>query len=118
TWVSTSTVSLRHKFMLDVIDAKIMIRDNGKLTQFYVLDALSFARSFPNPADPEELCMDITLFMLNRKPTEKEYGEYLDALLMGAKTYEWNIDDPGFKAMDRIKNLLRMLVVQPMHQLH
>jgi len=118
TWLSTSTVSLRHKFMLDVIDAKIMIRDNGKLTQFYVLDALSFARSFPNPADPEELCMDITLFMLNRKPTEKEYGEYLDALLMGAKTYEWNIDDPGFKAMDRIKNLLRMLVVQPMHQLH
>ena len=118
TWVSTSTVSLRHKFMLDVIDGKIIIRDNGKQTQFYLFNALSFAKSFPNPSDPEELCMDITLFMLNRKPTEKEYLEYLDSLLMGAKTYEWNIDDPAFKAMDRIKNLLRMLVVQPMHQLH
>jgi len=117
-WVSTSTVSLRHKFMLDVIDGKIMIRDNGALTQFYVFDSLAFARTFPEPNDPEALCMDLVLFMLNRKPTEKEYSAYLEALLMGAKIYEWNIDDPAFKPVDRIKNLLRMLVVQPMHQLH
>ncbi|MFN4768320.1 MAG: DUF1800 family protein [Ignavibacteria bacterium] len=117
-WVSTSTVSLRHKFMLDVIDGKIMIRDNGALTQFYVFDSLAFARTFPEPNDPEALCMDLVLFMLNRKPTEKEYSAYLEALLMGAKIYEWNIDDPAFKPVERIKNLLRMLVVQPMHQLH
>lgn len=118
TWVSTSTVSLRQKFMLDVLDGKIMIRDNGKLTQFYVFDSMAFARSFPNPNDPEELCMNIILLMLNRKPTEAEYTTYLEALLNGAKTYEWNIDDPTFKAVDRIKNLLRLLIVQPMHQLH
>jgi hypothetical protein len=39
-------------------------------------------------------------------------------MLMGAKTYEWNRLDPMFKGEDRIKNLLRMLVIQPMHQLH
>ena len=118
TWVSTSTVSLRQKFMLDVIDGKIMLRDNGTLTRFYIFNALDFAKSFPEIVDAEQLCKDISMFMLNRKPTDAEFANYLEAMLMGAKTYEWNIDDPAFKAMDRIKNLLRMLVVQPMHQLH
>ncbi|MCE2756095.1 MAG: DUF1800 domain-containing protein [Ignavibacteriae bacterium] len=45
TWVSTSTVSLRQKFILDVIDGKIMLRDNGKQTRFYIFSALDFAKS-------------------------------------------------------------------------
>jgi uncharacterized protein (DUF1800 family) len=118
TWVSTSTVSLRQKFMLDVIDGRITLRDNGKQTRFYIFSALEFAKSFPEIVDAEQLCMDISLFMLNRNPTEKDFGIYLEALLMGAKTYEWNLLDPMFKGEERIKNLLRMLVIQPMHQLH
>jgi uncharacterized protein (DUF1800 family) len=118
TWVSTSTISLRQKFMLDVIDGKITLRDNGKQTRFYIFNALDFAKSFPETVDAEQLCMDISMFMLNRKPTETDFAIYLDAMLMGAKTYEWNLLDPMFKGEDRIKNLLRMLVIQPMHQLH
>jgi uncharacterized protein (DUF1800 family) len=118
TWVSTSTVSLRQKFMLDVIDGRITLRDNGKQTRFYIFSALEFAKSFPEIVDAEQLCMDISLFMLNRNPTEKDFGIYLEAMLMGAKTYEWNLLDPMFKGEERIKNLLRMLVIQPMHQLH
>jgi len=118
TWVSTSTVSLRQKFMLDVIDGKIMLRDNGKQTRFYIFSALDFAKSFPEIVDAEQLCMDLSMFMLNRKPTEAEFSNYLEAMLMGAKTYEWNLLDPMFKGEERIKNLLRMLVIQPMHELH
>jgi uncharacterized protein (DUF1800 family) len=118
TWVSTSTVSLRQKFMLDVIDGRIMLRDNGKQTRFYIFSALDFAKLFPEIVDAEQLCMDISMFMLNRKPTETDFAIYLEAMLMGAKTYEWNLLDPMFKGEDRIKNLLRMLVIQPMHQLH
>jgi uncharacterized protein (DUF1800 family) len=118
TWVSTSTVSFRQKFMLDVIDGKITLRDNGKQTRFYLFNALDFAKSFPEIVDAEQLCMDISMFMLNRKPTESDFAVYLEAMLMGAKTYEWNLLDPMFKGEERIKNLLRMLVIQPMHQLH
>lgn len=118
TWVSTSTVSLRQKFILDVIDGKIMLRDNGKQTRFYLFNVLDFAKTFPEIVDAEQLCMDISMFMLNRKPTDFEFAIYLEAMLMGAKTYEWNLLDPMFKGEERIKNLLRMLVIQPMHELH
>ena len=118
TWVSTSTVSLRQKFLLDVIDGRITLRDNGKQTRFYIFSALDFAKSFPELVDAEQLCMDISMFMLNRKPTEIDFAIYLEAMLMGAKTYEWNLLDPMFNGEERIKNLLRMLVIQPMHQLH
>jgi hypothetical protein len=104
--------------MLDVIDGRITLRDNGKQTRFYIFSALEFAKSFPEIVDAEQLCKDISLFMLNRNPTEKDFGIYLEAMLMGAKTYEWNLLDPMFKGEERIKNLLRMLVIQPMHQLH
>lgn len=104
--------------MLDVIDGKIMLRDNGKQTRFYIFSALDFAKSFPEIVDAEQLCMDLSMFMLNRKPTEAEFSNYLEAMLMGAKTYEWNLLDPMFKGEERIKNLLRMLVIQPMHELH
>lgn len=114
TWVSTSTLPIRQKFMLDVMDAKIMLQN----VKYYKFDALTFAKSFPSPNDATKLAQEISNALLNVPPTEKEAAALLEALLQGAKTYEWKIDDPAFQAEKHIRNLIKAIVQLAKHELY
>ncbi|MBK9248452.1 MAG: DUF1800 domain-containing protein [Ignavibacteria bacterium] len=114
TWVSTSTLPIRQKFMLDVMDSKIMLQN----TKYYKFDAIAFAKSFPSPNDATKLAQEISNALLNVPPSQKEADALLEALLQGAKTYEWNIDDPTFQADKHIRNLLKAIVQLAKHELY
>jgi uncharacterized protein (DUF1800 family) len=114
TWVSTSTLPVRQKFMLDVMDAKIMLQN----VKYYKFDALTFAKSFPSPNDATKLAQEISNALLNVPPSEKEAAALLEALLQGAKTYEWNINDPAFQAEKHIRNLIKAIVQLAKHELY
>jgi len=114
TWVSTSTLPVRHKFMLDVMDAKIMLQN----VKYYKFDAIAFAKSFPSPNDATKLAQEISNALLNVPPSEKEAAALLEALLQGAKTYEWNINDPAFQADKHIRNLIKAIVQLAKHELY
>lgn len=113
TWVSTSTLPLRQKFMLDVADEKVVIQ---KVT-YYKLDAIAFAKTFPSYNDATKLTQEIAQALLNVPPSQQESDALLEALLQGAKTYEWKIDDPTFQAGNHIRNLLKAIVRLAKHEL-
>jgi uncharacterized protein (DUF1800 family) len=114
TWISTSTLPLRQKFMLDVADEKIVIQ---KIT-YYKLDAIAFAKTFPSYNDATKLSQEIAQSMLNVPPSQQESAALLDALLQGAKPYEWKIDDPTFQADKRIRSLLKAIAQLAKHELY
>jgi len=113
TWVSTSTLPLRQKFLLDVADQKVVIQ---KVT-YYKLDAIAFAKTFPSYNDATKLTQEIAQALLNVQPSQQEFDALLEALLQGAKTYEWKIDDPTFQAGNHIRNLLKAIVRLAKHEL-
>ncbi|MFN8360479.1 MAG: DUF1800 domain-containing protein [Candidatus Kapaibacterium sp.] len=114
TWVSTSTLPIRQKFMLDVADDKILIQN----VKYYKFDPITFAKSFPSPNDATKLSQEIAQALLNVQPSQKEADALLEALLQGAKTYEWKIDDPTFQADRRIRNLIKAIVQLAKHELY
>ncbi len=113
TWVSTSTLPLRQKFLLDVLDEKVVFQK----VVMYKFDAIAFAKTFPSYNDAEKLTQEIAQALLNVPPSKKESDALLDALLQGAKSYEWKIDDPTFKADKHIRNLLKSIVQLANHKL-
>ncbi len=114
TWVSTSTLPLRQKFLLDVADEKVIMQKNI----FYKLDAIAFAKKFPSYNDATKLTDEIAQALLNVAPSQQESAALLEALLQGAKTYEWKIDDPTFQADKHIRNLLKAIVQLAKHELY
>lgn len=112
TWVSVSTLPPRQKFVLDIIDGIIKIRN----TPVYTFDVIEFARKFPAPDDAKKLCADMSQFLLNIPPSEKEAAMLLDTLLDGAPVYEWDINDPEF-ARPRIRKFMKAVVQLPKFQL-
>lgn len=114
TWVSTSTISQRHKFMIDIINGTISFNK----IKYYDFDPIVFAKSFPDPTNPRTLCTDICNAMLNTAPSKKEYQMLLDTMLDGAKEYEWTIDDPKFQADKRLKKFLIEVAKLAKYQLY
>jgi uncharacterized protein (DUF1800 family) len=114
TWVSTSTISQRHKLMIDIINGTISFNK----IKYYDFDPIVFAKSFPDPTNPRTLCTDICNAMLNTAPSEKEYQMLLDTMLDGAKEYEWTIDDPKFQADKRLKKFLIEVAKLAKYQLY
>lgn len=112
-WVSTSTISQRHKFMIDIINGTISFNK----IKYYDFDPIVFAKSFSDPTNPRTLCTDICDVMLNTAPSEKEYQMLLDTMLDGAKEYEWTIDDPKF-ADKRLKKFLIEVTKLAKYQLY
>lgn len=118
TWVSTSTLPLRQKFMLDMIDGKISVRVNNVLVPYYKFDPMAFAKSFPSPNDARTLCRNMVQLLLNTEPSEKEFNTLLDTMLDGAKEYEWDIDNSAFRAAERLKKFLKAVFQLAKYQLY
>ena len=114
TWVSTSTISQRHKFMMDVIDGKIIFNK----IQYYTFNPIAFAKSFPDSTNPRILCSDICNAMLNTSPSQKEFDALLETMLDGAKEYDWNLDDPSFQGDIRLRKFLNALIKLAKYQLY
>lgn len=113
TWVSTSTLPLRQKFALDMIDGLIKIQN----VPVYTLDPIAFAKSFPSPTDVHKLCDEMTQFLLSAPPSQQEAKMLLDTLLDGAPDYEWNINNANF-ATTRIRKFLKAIVQLAKFQLY
>lgn len=106
-WISVSTLPTRQKFLIDVMDAKITVRVNGKQTVIYTFDAVAFAKSFPDYNDIHKLVDNMNQFFLNTKPSTKEANLLYATLLDGGVDYEWNVDDTKQRAAERIKKYIK-----------
>ena len=114
TWISTSTLPPRQKFALDVADGKIQ---GPNRAVFYALDALAFSRSFRTPGEAAPLVEDMSRFLLNTPPSQKESQMLLETLLDGAPVYEWQ----GMSDMQkdlRIRKFLKAIVQLAKFQLY
>lgn len=105
TWVSTSTLPLRQKFALDVIDGLIKAQN----VAIYTFDPIAFAQTFPSPTNAKKLCEEMSQYLLNVPPSAKEAKMLLDTLLDGSPDYEWNIANAQYAA-PRIRKFLKAAV--------
>lgn len=115
TWISTSTLPVRQKTTLDIVDQKLGVANGPR---FYTYDPVAFAKTFPDPNDIHRLSADMALFFLNTPPSDKEAKLLFDALLDGGVDYEWNVDDPDQKPAERIRKFLKVVFQLPKYQLH
>jgi uncharacterized protein (DUF1800 family) len=117
-WVSASTLPARQKFAIDVVTARTTEADRPSDYPRYAFDPIALARSFPNPDDPRLLCRDIATFLLGTPPSEKEVEMLLATLIGGGVDYEWDLNDMAQRPADRIRRMLKALVLLPKFQLY
>lgn len=115
TWISTATVPTRVKFGLDVMDQKIK---GAGSTLFYTFDAIAFARRFPSPNRIQDLSADMARHLLPTPPSTAEAKMLLDTIMDGGASYDWNLDDPSYKADARIRKYLKALFQLAKFQLY
>jgi uncharacterized protein (DUF1800 family) len=118
TWISTSTAPVRQKFTLDTMDGKIKGTGATRTTTFYQFDPIAFAKQFPSPNQIQALSVDMASFLLPTSPSEKEAQMLLDTIVDGGASYDWNLDDPSYKAADRITKYLKALFQLAKYQLY
>ncbi len=112
TWVSTSTLPPRQKFVMDIIDGILKMQKD----QMYIFDVLAFAKSFPTPNTAKKLCADMSQFLLNIVPSDKEAKMLLDTMTDGAPDYEWNINDAQY-ATPRLRKFMKAAIQLAKYQL-
>lgn len=117
TWVSTSTAPIRQKFALDVMDQKI-VGAGTRPPVYYVFDPIAFAKQFPSPNNIQELSTDMARYLLAAAPSAKETQMLLDTIVDGGASYDWDLDDPNYKAADRIRKYLKALFQLAKFQLY
>ncbi len=115
-WISTSTLPLRQKFGLDIMDKAFKVPRSSDL--YYRFDPIAFARQFPDPGDIHALSQDMARFVLSAPPSELEAGQLYAALLDGGVDYEWSIDDPEQKPDERIRKFLKVAFQLAKYQLY
>lgn len=117
-WTNATTLSVRQKFAIDVVTARITATSHGADSPCYAFDPIALARTFPSPDDPRLLCRDLATFLLGSPPTPREERVLAETLLDGGVDYEWNLDDDAQRPADRIRRLLNAIVQLPKFQLH
>lgn len=106
TWISTSTLPLRQKFALDMIDGRILVQNRTKL---YTFDVEAFAKSFSDFDNAETLVDEMSRYLLNTPPSSAERAMLLATMLNGSPVYEWRQLDVT-QRVDRIELYLKALV--------
>lgn len=118
TWISTSTLPLRQKFMIDAANGALKGPGGANAPKLYVLDAIAFAKSFSDPGDIHKLAADMAQFLLNTAPSDKESQALYNVLLDSGVDYEWDINDPDQKPDARIRKFLAAAVQLAKYQLY
>jgi len=115
-WISTSTLPLRQKFGLDIMDKAIKVPRSSDI--YYRFDPIAFAKRFSAPGDIHALSQEMSRFILNVPPSEMEAQQLYAALLDGGVDYEWSIDDPEQKPDERIRKFLKVAFQLAKYQLY
>ncbi|HVZ38192.1 MAG TPA: DUF1800 domain-containing protein [Candidatus Kapabacteria bacterium] len=114
TWISTSTLPQRQKFGIDVANGALKLQRAA----IYTLDAVAFAKTFPDPGDIHKLSADMANFLLNTPPSDMEATTLYNTLLDGGVDYEWDINDPNQNPGARITKFLVVLFQLAKYQLY
>ena len=114
TWSSTSTIPVRQKFGIDVSEGAIQLQR----TEYYLIDPVGFARQFSDPYDLGLLVDEMSRFLLNTEPSDKERTLLFDTILDGGVDYEWDLDDAAQRPEERIRKYLQAVAQLAKFQLY
>ncbi|MCB0713358.1 MAG: DUF1800 domain-containing protein [Ignavibacteriae bacterium] len=114
TWTSTSTLPIRQKFGIDVGAENISLQRK----QYYLIDPIEFAKQFSDPYDVQILTDEMSRFLLNTEPSEKEADLLFQTILDGGVDYEWDLDDPNQRPEERIRKFLQAIAQLAKFQLY
>lgn len=114
-WISTTTLTTRQKFGIDV--AKGAIRRQGN--PIYTWDPVAVAKRFPDYSRIDTLSDDMAKALLNTAPSALEQQTLRDVMAGGTgAAYEWDIDNPTTNAPNKIRAWLEALVQLAKYQLY
>lgn len=114
TWTSTSTLPLRQKFMIEVMNEAIT---SGRTT-LYEFDPIAFARLFSDPEDIHVLSDEMAAYLLNTLPSDPEAGLLYETILDGGKDYEWSLENPEQRPAERIRKFIEAASQLAKYQLY
>lgn len=110
-WISSTTLPLRNAFT----DAIVQGHDINNANIGFCVNALTFARLFPNPNDAVGLVSSIAAHLIPIAVSQRRSDMLLQTLLDGIALYDWNIDDP--QAPAHVQGLLKVIFRMAEYQL-
>jgi uncharacterized protein (DUF1800 family) len=116
-WVNLSAFPRRLQFAKEVIQNKLITISNPVPPAIYSFDIRKFALRFENINNPEQLALEFAQYLLPHIVSEEESKRFIEAILDGGKSYEWNIKDPTQRTDDRMIKCLDAIVSHPAFQL-
>lgn len=111
-WINTNTYPLRERIAEYFVEGK---RNNNFQNFPAAPNVRTFAESFRSNASAREFVRDVARFLLAFEPGPKTQEYLLDALLLGAPEYEWNLSMPNVEL--RLRSLLKAIMTLPEYQL-
>ncbi len=111
-WLNTNLYPLRQRIVSAMVDGK---RQDTNAAFSAALDVVSFAKQFSTVNVAADFVADVARFLLAIEPGDKEKLILEDALLQGAKDYEWNIDMANVEF--RLREFFKAVVSLPEYQL-
>lgn len=110
-WISSTTLPQRGTFTDSLVNGR---RVNGQRLPFMV-DSLTYVRSFTSCEKASELVKDVTKLLLSFPLSAKKQAFLLETLLDGTTVENWSTNTP--MADVRIQKFLRAVMRQPEFQL-
>jgi uncharacterized protein (DUF1800 family) len=108
-WISTTTLPQRGA----ATDSYVNGVKEGTVT--YKVDALGFARTFPQPDNAVQLVNDLAALFFPAPLTSTRIQLLMNTLLQGLPAYEWSTQIAGADA--RLRSLLKFMMRMPEFQL-
>ncbi len=111
-WLNTNLYPLRQRTVEATIESK---RQDTNAAFTATLDVVAFAKRFSSVAVADDFVTEVSRFLLPIEPGPKEHALLVEALLQGAKDYEWSITMTNVEF--RLKEFLKALMTLPEYQL-
>jgi uncharacterized protein (DUF1800 family) len=111
TWISTTTYPFRKSYAERFVTGQAA--DGSTQTP---MDAVAWCKRFDDYADAEKLIDHILALLLPKPVSAARRAAYLQTMLGGAPSYDWNIDAPN--ADTNLRSLLVHIAAAPDFQLH
>ncbi len=111
-WLNTNLYPLRQRIVSSMIEGKR--QDNNQAFGF-AFNVVAFAKTFSTVAVASDFVKDVSRYLLSFEPGPKEHAILLEALLQGAKDYEWSITMANVEF--RLREFLKAVMTLPEYQL-
>ncbi len=111
-WLNTNLYPLRNRITEAAVEGR---RQDNSANFSAKADVIAFAKQFSSVGVAADFVKDVARYLLPVTPGPKELTLLEEALLQGAKDYEWNIDMPNVDF--RLRELLKAIMTLPEYQL-